>query len=93
MWTPPSTSIQDGQDLLRVLTTEDTTQKTIITGVSATNRTEKIQDSKIRQSEMLNQIIRFPRRQHQHLVSNTSSGCPKLYLLLMNQGGIKIRHG
>jgi hypothetical protein len=36
---------------------------------------------------MPNRTIWFPKRQHQHLVSSTSSGYLKPYLLLMDQGG------
>jgi hypothetical protein len=72
---------------------EATTQETTITGVSATNRIGRFQDMKTEESRMPNRTIRFPRQQQQPLVSSTSSGCPKSYLLLMDQGAIKIRHG
>jgi hypothetical protein len=54
------TFIRDGQDLLRVLITKATTQETAVMGVSATNRTGRLKDRKIGQSEMPNWIIRFP---------------------------------
>jgi hypothetical protein len=53
-------------------------------GVSATNRTGRLQDKKMGQSEMPNRIIQFSQRQQQPLVSITSSGCLKVYLLLMD---------
>jgi hypothetical protein len=87
------TSTRDGQDLLRVLTTEATTQETDVTGVSITNRTGRLQDRKTGQSGMPNRTIWFPRRQRQPLVNITNSGCPKPYLLLMDQGAIKIKQG
>jgi hypothetical protein len=80
-------------DLLSVLAAEASTQETAIMGVPATNRTGRLQDRKIRRSGMPNQTIQFPRRQQQPLVSRTSNGCPELYLLLMDQGAIKIRQG
>jgi hypothetical protein len=72
---------------------EATTQEMAETRVSATNRTGRLQDRKTRQSKMPNRTIWFPRRQHQPLVSSTSSECLKLYLLLIDQGAIKIRQG
>jgi hypothetical protein len=41
------TFTRDGQDLLRVLATEATTQETTVTGVSATNKIGRLQDKKI----------------------------------------------
>jgi hypothetical protein len=61
-------------------------QEMTVTGVSTTNRTGMLQDRKTKQFGMSNRIIRSPRRQQQPLVSSTSSGCPKLYPLLMDQG-------
>jgi hypothetical protein len=78
---------------LRVLFTEATTQETTIMGVLATNRIGRLQDRKTGHSEMPNRTIRFPQRQQHPLVSSTSSGCLKVYLLLMDQGAIKIRQG
>jgi hypothetical protein len=39
---------------------EATTQETVITGVSDTNRIERLQDRKTEQSRMSNRIIQFP---------------------------------
>jgi hypothetical protein len=78
------TSTRNGQDLPKVLATEATTQGTAVMGVLSTNKTERLKDRKIRQSRMPNWTIQFLWRQQQPLVSSTSSGCPKSYLLLMD---------
>jgi hypothetical protein len=56
------TSIQDGQDLLRILATEASTQETVVMDTSTTNRTEGLQVRKTGQSRMLNWTIQFPRK-------------------------------
>jgi hypothetical protein len=85
------TSTRGGQELLRVLAMEATTQETTVMVVSATNKIGRLQDRKIGQSSMANRTIRFSRRQQQPLVSSIRSGCPKLNLLQMDKGAIKIR--
>jgi hypothetical protein len=70
---------------------EATTQEMTVSGVSATNKIGRLQDKITGQSRMPNRTIRFSQRQQQPLVSSIRSGCPKLNLLLMDQGAIKIR--
>jgi hypothetical protein len=36
---------------------------------------------------------RFPRRQQHLLVSSTNSGCPRMNLLLMDQGAARVKQG
>jgi hypothetical protein len=55
-----------------VVATEASTQETTATDTSATSRIEGPQVKKIRQSKMLNQTIRFARRQLQLLVTSMS---------------------
>jgi hypothetical protein len=86
-------STRDGQDQLRFLAAEGIMQGTAVTEVSATNRTEGHQDRKTGWSGIPNRMVRFPQMQQQFLVSSGSSGCPRTYLLLVDQGAVGVGQG
>jgi hypothetical protein len=70
------TSTRDGQDLLKVLIMEATTQEMAVTDTSSINRAKELRGRKTGQSRMPNRTIRFLRRQQQHLVTSRSRGHP-----------------
>jgi hypothetical protein len=57
-------------------------QGMIATNTLAISRVEKLWGRKTRQSEMLNQIIRFLRRQRQHLVASRAREHPMSLMLI-----------